>query len=107
MNALIKHIAVAVALAAPVASFAQSNQPLTRAQVRADLERVERAGYDPRDWQHYPENILAAEQRVSAQEGVAQRDTSGYGPSVEGASQAGGRVNGSANSYSPPVDQHN
>lgn len=108
MNALIKHIAVAVALVAPVASFAQSNQPLTRAQVRADLERVERAGFDPRDWQHYPENILAAEQRASAQEGVAQRDTSGYGPNVEGASQAGRPVNGSAaSSYSPPVDQHN
>lgn len=108
MNALIKHIAVAVALVAPVASFAQSNQPVTRAQVRADLERVERAGYNPRDWQHYPENILAAEQRVSAQEGVAHRDTSGYGPSVEGTSQSGGRVNESAaSSYSPPIYQHN
>ncbi|HEX7684903.1 MAG TPA: DUF4148 domain-containing protein [Trinickia sp.] len=108
MNTLIKQVAVAVALIAPVASFAQSNQPLTREQVRADLVRVERAGYNPRDWQHYPDNIQAAEQRVSAQQGIAQADTSGYGPAVEGASQAGRPVSdGAASSYSPQVYQHN
>ena len=109
MNALVKQIAVAVAFIAPVASsFAQSNQPLTREQVRADLARVERAGYNPRDWMHYPDNIQAAEQRVSAQEGVAQADTSGYGPSVEGTEQSGrGVSSGAASSYSPPVYQHN
>ena len=108
MNTLIKQIAVALAVIAPVASsFAQSNQPLTRAQVRADLERVERAGYNPRDWQHYPENIQAAEQRVSTQNDVAQTDTSGYGPSVEGATQSGGGSSGSAvSTYSPPVYRH-
>jgi hypothetical protein len=108
MNALIKQIAVAVALIAPVASFAQSNQPLTRAQVRADLVKVEKAGYNPRDWMHYPDNIQAAEQRVSAQEGIAQADTSGYGPAKEGTSQAGSRTNeGAVSTYSPPVYQHN
>jgi len=108
MNALIKQIAVAVALVAPVAAFAQSNQPLTRDQVRADLVRLEQAGYNPRDWQHYPENIQAAQQRVNAQQGVAQTDTSGYGPSVEGASQAGSGTNdGAVSTYSPPVYQHN
>jgi hypothetical protein len=40
-------------LAAPASGFAQSNTPLTRAQVRADLVRVERAGYNPA-----PETIL-------------------------------------------------
>ncbi len=108
MNALIKQIAVAVALVAPVAGFAQSNQPLTREQVRADLVKVEKAGYNPRDWMHYPDNIQAAEQRVSAQEGIAQADTSGYGPAKEGTSQSGSRTNeGAASSYSPPVYQHN
>jgi hypothetical protein len=109
MNALIKQIAVAVALIAPVASsFAQSNQPLTREQVRADLARVESAGYNPRDRIHYPENIQAAEQRVRAQEGVAQADTSGYGTSTEGASQSGRSVSdGAVSTYSPPVYQHN
>ena len=109
MNALIKQIAVAVALISPVAaSFAQSNQPLTREQVRADLVRVEKAGFNPLDRIHYPENIQAAEQRVAAQTDVAQTNTSGYGPSVEGASQAGSRVSDrSVSAYSPPVYQHN
>jgi hypothetical protein len=108
MNAL-KQIVVAVALVAPmVSSFAQSNQPVTREQVRADLVRLERAGYNPRDWIHYPDNIQAAEQRVSAQEGIAQADSSGYGPSVEGASQSGRSVtSGAVSTYSPPVYQHN
>ena len=108
MNAL-KQIVVAVALVAPmVSSFAQSNQPVTREQVRADLVRLERAGYDQRDWVHYPENIQAAEARVSAQQGVAQADSSGYGPSVEGASQSGrSETSGSVSSYSPPIQQHN
>jgi hypothetical protein len=109
MNTLIKQIALAVALIAPVASFAQSNsnpsnQPLTRSQVRAELLRVERAGYNPRDWYHYPENIQAAEQRASAQQDVAQADTSGYGPNVEGASQSGsGTPGGAVSPYSPPI----
>ncbi|RDU99270.1 DUF4148 domain-containing protein [Trinickia dinghuensis] len=109
MNSLIKQIAVAVALIAPVASsFAQSNQPVTRAQVRADLARVEQAGYNPHDWIHYPENIQAAEQRVSAQEGVAQADTSGYGPSVSGSTESGrSSTGGAVSSYSPPLYQHN
>jgi hypothetical protein len=109
MNSLIKQIAVAAALIAPLASsFAQSNHPLTREQVRADLARVEGAGYNPRDWMHYPDNIQAAEQRVAAQQGIAQADTSGYGPNVEGATQSGRSVtNGAASSYSPPVYQHN
>lgn len=108
MNAL-KQIVVAVALVAPmVSSFAQSNQPVTRDQVRSDLTRLERAGYNPRDWMHYPENIQAAEQRVAAQEGIAQADTSGYGPSVEGASQSGaGATSGAVSTYSPPIYQHN
>ncbi len=107
MNAIIKQIAVAVALIAPVASFAQSNQPLTREQVRADLARVVAAGYNPRDWQHYPDNIQAAEQRVAAQQGIARADTSGYGPAVEGATQAGRPVtDGAASSYSPQIYQH-
>jgi hypothetical protein len=39
--------AVTFSIAAPGLSFAQSTQPLTRAEVRADLVRVEQAGYSP------------------------------------------------------------
>ncbi|MFP3607088.1 DUF4148 domain-containing protein, partial [Paraburkholderia sp. SIMBA_053] len=35
MKSLIKAVAIAAVLAIPAVSFAQSNQPVTRAQVRA------------------------------------------------------------------------
>lgn len=86
--------AVAAAiLAAPIASFAQSNQqPLTRAEVRADLVKLEQAGYVPsRNDRSYPDGIQAAEARVAAQNGTvaAAADTSGYGREVNGATQSG------------------
>ncbi|CDY79338.1 hypothetical protein BGLT_02034 [Caballeronia glathei] len=86
MKALIQAVALAAAIAVPAISFAQSNQPLTRAQVRAELVQLEKAGYDPSsDQTQYPKNILAAEQRVAAQNGA----TSGYGGVAEGSSAAG------------------
>lgn len=108
MKALIKAAAVAIALAAPALSFAQSNnQPLTRAQVRADLERVVKAGYNPLDWVHYPENIQAAEARIaeedaSRQAPAAQADTSGVG-GAGNAAESGHAAEGSVSSYSPPI----
>ena len=62
-------IAVAVALVAPPTSFAQSNAPKTRAEVRADLVQLERAGYNPgaNNEATYPAQIQAAEARVSEQ----------------------------------------
>jgi hypothetical protein len=47
MKLLIQTVALAAALVAPIASFAQSNGPVTRAQVRAELVQLEQAGYDP------------------------------------------------------------
>ena len=56
MKTLISAVVVAAALVAPVASFAQSNQPLTRAEVRAQLVQLEKAGYNPiGDHVDYPE----------------------------------------------------
>ncbi|MGF6753330.1 DUF4148 domain-containing protein [Paraburkholderia sp. GAS42] len=102
MKSLIKAVALAVVLTAPVVSFAQSNGPVTRAQVRADLVQLEKAGYNPNlDSITYPDNIQAAEARVSAQKAAAQ--TSGYGPSTTGSSQAGVRQEVTVSSYSPPV----
>lgn len=59
----------AAALAAPVVSFAQSNAPLTRAEVRADLVRVEQAGYNPSEANdvNYPADIQAAEAKIAAE----------------------------------------
>jgi len=87
MKSLIQAVVVAAALAAPVAVFAQSSQPVTRAQVRAELVQLEKAGYHVGDSDntHYPAAIQAAEAKVAAQNGA----TSGYGGVVSGSSDAG------------------
>ena len=85
---------IAALVAAPVASFAQSSQPVSRAQVQAELAQLEQAGYDPRDWIHYPENIRAAEAKVAAQTATAQAAVTGYGGAAEGASRSGAAASG-------------
>lgn len=99
MKSIVKAVTLAALVAAPVVSFAQqSNQPLTRAQVRAELVQLERAGYRPEvNDRYYPQDIQAAEARVAEQNG-----TSGYGPGAAGSSQSGERSS-AASSYSPPV----
>jgi hypothetical protein len=86
MKALIYAALLAGVLAAPTASFAQDTAaPVTRAEVRADLARVEQAGYWPGlNDARYPADIQAAEARLHAQDG-----TSAGGVSMEGSSQAG------------------
>jgi hypothetical protein len=87
LKSLISAVTLASALAAPAVSFAQSNEPVTRAQVRAELIQVEKAGYQVGDGDHtsYPAGIQAAEARVAAQNGAA----SGYGGVTSGSSEAG------------------
>ncbi|HKR47320.1 MULTISPECIES: DUF4148 domain-containing protein [Paraburkholderia] len=84
MKSLVQAVVIAAALAAPVAVFAQSNQPVTRAQVRADMVQVEKAGFNPArsNPNEYPANIQAAEARVAAQ-------NSAVGGVNNGSSQAG------------------
>lgn len=87
MKSLIKAVAIALVLAAPVASFAQSNQPLTRAEVRNQLIQIEKAGYYPSssDDHTYPVDIQAAEAKVAAQNAAASDE----GGVVSGSSQSG------------------
>jgi hypothetical protein len=86
IRTLVSAVALASALAAPAVSFAQSNAPVTRAQVRAELVQLEKAGYHVGDGHTtYPAEIQAAEARVAAQNGAA----SGYGGAVAGSSEAG------------------
>jgi hypothetical protein len=82
--------AVAAIAAVPAVSFAQSSQPLSRAQVKAELVQLQKAGYNPAlDYAQYPANIQAAEARVSAQNGDA---ASAYGPAATGTSSSGSRA---------------
>lgn len=100
MKSLVKAVALAAVLAAPVVSFAQSNQPVSRAEVRNELIQLERAGYHPESNNlTYPQDIQAAEARVAQENGQT-----GYGPATAGSSQSGApRSDGSVSSYSPPV----
>jgi hypothetical protein len=105
MKSFFKAAAFAVATLAvgtPLASFAQTAQPLTRDEVRADLVRAEQAGYNPNDWVHYPENSQAAEARIAA-----ANDNTAYGAGTNGTSQtgqAGQRGEVTVSPYSPPVE---
>jgi hypothetical protein len=78
--------AVAAALAAPVAMFAQSNAPVARAWVRTELVQLEKAGYQPGfgDNTTYPAQIQAAEAKVAA-----QNDATGVGAVANGSSDTG------------------
>jgi hypothetical protein len=86
LKSLIPAFVLASALAMPTISFAQSNGPVTRAQVRAELVQLEQAGYHVGSGHAtYPAEIQAAEAKVAAENGAA----SGYGGAVAGASEAG------------------
>ncbi|SAK86769.1 membrane protein [Caballeronia catudaia] len=81
-------VAIAVS-SAPLASFAQSSAPVSRAQVRAELAQVEKAGYAPAaEDASYPAKLQAAEARV-ADVRLAQAQAEGYGSSTSAASQSG------------------
>jgi hypothetical protein len=90
MKSLIQAIAIAAALTVPAVSFAQSDAPETRAQVKADLSQFDQAqqagghvsGRDP----YYPASTQAAEARVSQGNG-----TNSYG-GVVGSSAASGKL---------------
>ncbi|MFP6559052.1 DUF4148 domain-containing protein [Paraburkholderia sp. B3] len=99
MKSLFKAAALMAALTAPLASFAQTAQPLSRSEVGADLVRAEQAGYNPNDWLHYPENLQAAQARIAA-----HHDKTAYGTGTTGSSQAGQHAEVTASPYSPPVE---
>ncbi|MFD1557521.1 DUF4148 domain-containing protein [Paraburkholderia silviterrae] len=85
MKSLIQSVALAAILSAPIAVFAQSTQPITRAQVRAELVQIEKAGYRPSgEDPYYPADIQAAEAKVAAQNAAAD-----VGGVANGSSDAG------------------
>jgi hypothetical protein len=80
-------VVIASIIAAPALEFAQDNTQVTRAAVKADLQQMEQAGYNPAaDRTTYPEHAQAAEQRVEAERGVS---ATSYGPSISGSSASG------------------
>jgi len=90
-KSLLPALLIASALAAPSFAFAQDNDaPVTRAEVRAQLTQLEKAGYSPAtNDNYYPQALQDAQQRVDASNGVAAR---AYGPSTSGTLASGLRV---------------
>jgi multidrug resistance efflux pump len=90
MKSIIRGVLIASALVIPVASFAQSTEHTTRAQVRAELVQLESVGYHVGDGDptHYPEAIQAAEAKLAARDA----SKSNYGGASSSTSQSGGSV---------------
>ena len=90
-------LAIAAAIAFPVAGYAQeSSSSVTRAQVRAELVQLESVGYRPgrANDPYYPADIQAAEAAVASQKGAESNVGSGVGGAHSGSSASGSRVTG-------------
>lgn len=73
MKSIVRIVVFAAAVAAPMLSFAQTTPPVTRAQVRAEMSQLEKAGYNPSTaGAFYPSGLQAAEARVETQNTPAQ-----------------------------------
>lgn len=111
MDITIKAVVLSLALGIPALSYAQSsNGPVTRAQVRAQLSALERAGYEPgrADDATYPQDVQAAEARVAMQHAAAKPET-GIGGTASGTTksgQAGRSISGSNTIYRSMYGHH-
>jgi hypothetical protein len=91
MNIVAKVLVSFAVVAAPAFAFAQvQNEPLTRAQVKAELKQLQEAGYSTASGENanYPVDIQAAEARVAAQQNM-QETNRAYGGMHSGDSAAG------------------
>lgn len=82
MKTALSSALLAAILATPLVAFAQQpDAGVTRAQVRAELVRLEHAGYHPARVTHdYPTDIQSAMARVQGGNGIMQNAAStGYG----------------------------
>ena len=86
MQSPIRAIIATALIAAPVVVFAQSNAPITREQVRAEVIDLQKVGYSPGTASDFafPGNIQAAEARLAALRAGAQSGTGGAAPAAGG-----------------------
>ena len=84
MKTLVHAVCAVAVIAVPVASLAQSDGSLTRAQVQAELAQLQQAGYNPANAANvdFPTYIQATGASAAGQ-------SSGYGPAISGSSQMG------------------
>ena len=103
MNAIAKLVVSLTVVATPALVFAQiQNGPLTRAQVKAELAQLERAGYSPAmgEQASYPADIQAAEAKVAAQQNTNEANE------AYGGTHAGGVASGSGSTRKPMSMKH-
>jgi len=83
MKSMIRIVVATVAIASSFSVFAQSNAPVTRAQVKAQLVQLERAGYNPSaNDPDYPQRLNAAQARLNGSEGGMAAGSSAAGSRV-------------------------
>jgi hypothetical protein len=102
----IRHLALAIAaaIAFPVAGYAQeSGSTTTRAPVRAEIVQLENVGYRPgrANDPHYPADIQAAEAAVASLRSAESDVNSSVGGARSGSSASGNRVTAHAPFNSP------
>jgi hypothetical protein len=89
MKSLVLSLLAASALTLPLASFAQTaNDPVTRAQVRADLINAEQQGTVPPSKTHYPSGQETARNATRHADQQGSDTNNAYGPSIYGSSQS-------------------
>ncbi|MEB4634290.1 DUF4148 domain-containing protein [Burkholderia contaminans] len=101
MKIAIRTMMLAAVIVPTIASAAQSGNGLTRAEVRAQIARLEQAGYNPaRKDVNYPRLIQQAEARVQSSEATRRVDASGYGSAQPEGSGSGPAVHSHASARS-------
>lgn len=89
MKSWVNAVIAAAVVSSPLVSFAQSSAPVSRAEVRAELVQLEKAGYSPAaEDASYPAKLQAAEARVDDVR-LAQAQAEEYGSSTGTAWQSG------------------
>lgn len=92
MKSIIHAATVAALFCAPVFALAQTDAPVTRAEVKGELTQLEQAGYSPsNDETDYPANLQAAQARVADQAGQSV-NAGGYGGSLPHSTETGARL---------------
>ena len=84
MKTLVHTVCAVTFIAATIASSAQSDGGLTRAQVQAEIAQLQQAGFNPANANtvDFPANMPATGASVAS-------GSSGYGPATSGSSQMG------------------
>ena len=92
MNRIYQAFLIVTTLGLPIASHAQSQSTVTRAQVRAELVAAEQSGQIPQSNTRYPEpaNYSVAVPHVFHRSHDVT--TTSYGPSMNGSAESGFRA---------------